>query len=98
MFVLDHLWIIPLLPLLGAALNGLAGRLWPRAITNGVALGAAGLSFLAVAELAREFAALGAAQVPWIDSYFTWIAAGRFRADFALQVDQLTLVMLLVVT
>jgi len=26
MFVLEHLWIIPLLPLLGAAANGLFGR------------------------------------------------------------------------
>ena len=29
---------------------------------------------------------------------FTWIRAGAFRVDFALQVDQLTIVMLLVVT
>ena len=33
-----------------------------------------------------------------MQQYFTWIAAGDFRADFALQVDQLTVVMLLVVT
>ena len=38
------------------------------------------------------------AQIPWIQSYFTWIDAGHFRADYALQVDQLTVVMLLVVT
>src|SRR5271154_3212229 len=98
MFVLEHLWIIPLLPLLGAAANGIFGRGWPRAATNGVALGATGLSFLATAELVREFAGLGAAQIPWTHSYFTWIAAGTFHADYALQVDQLTIVMLLVVT
>jgi hypothetical protein len=37
--VLQHLWIIPLLPLLGAAANGLLGRRWSRAATNIVALG-----------------------------------------------------------
>jgi NADH-quinone oxidoreductase subunit L len=98
MFVLEHLWIIPLLPLLGAALNGIFGRNWPRAVTNVLALGTTGLAFLATAELAREFAHLDASQVPWTRAYFTWIAAGTFRADYALQVDQLTLLMLLVVT
>ena len=96
--VLQHLWIIPLLPLLGAAANGLLGRRWSRAATNIVALGFTGLAFAATCELLREFAILGPVQVPWIRSYFTWILAGTFRADYALQVDQLTLVMLLVVT
>src|SRR6202049_2612648 len=96
--VLQHLWIIPLLPLLGAAANGLLGRRWSRAATNIVALGFTGLAFAATCELLREFAILGPAQVPWTRSYFTWILAGAFRADYALQVDQLTLVMLLVVT
>jgi NADH-quinone oxidoreductase subunit L len=98
MLVLQHLWIIPLLPLLGAAANGIFGKGWPRTVTNTVALGSIGLAFLATCELFREFASLGAAQVPWIHSYFTWILAGSFRADYALQIDQLTMVMLLVVT
>ncbi len=98
MFVLQHLWMIPLLPLLGAALNGIFGRNWPRAATNSIALGTSGLAFLATAELAREFFGLDASQIPWTRSYFPWIAAGTFRADYALQVDQLTLLMLLVVT
>ena len=98
MFLLEHLWIIPLLPLLGAAAIGLFGRGWPRRALNGVALGATGLAFLATAEVAREFARLDPAQIPWTRSYFTWIVAGNFRADYALQVDALTLVMLGVVT
>jgi NADH-quinone oxidoreductase subunit L len=98
MFVLEHLWIIPLLPLLGAAANGLFGRNWPRRATNAVALGTTGLAALATAELFREFARLDAAQIPWTRSYFTWIVAGNLRADYSLQVDSLTLVMLGVVT
>ena len=96
--ILDHLWIIPLLPLLGAAVNGIFAARWPRSAINAVALGSTGLSFLAVLEVVREFFKLSAAQIPWTRSYFTWIEAGNFRANFALQVDQLTLIMLLVVT
>jgi NADH-quinone oxidoreductase subunit L len=98
MFVLTHLWIIPLLPLLGAGANGILGRAWSRATTSAVALGATGLSFFFTVELAREFFYLAPAQIPWVHSSFTWIEAGGLRVDYALQVDQLTMVMLFVVT
>jgi len=98
MIILQHLWIIPLLPLLGAAVNGLFGKHWSHRAINAVALGTTGLSFAATLELVREFRHLSADQVPWIQFYFTWIVAGNFRAGFDLQVDQLAIVMLLVVT
>ncbi len=98
MYVLNHLWIIPALPLLGAAINGILGRGWPRAVTNSIALGATGLSFAAAVELFREFRWLAPSSIPFVKTFFTWVAAGDFRADFSLQVDQLTMVMLLVVT
>jgi NADH-quinone oxidoreductase subunit L len=96
--ILDHLWIIPLLPLLGSAVNGLLGGKWPNKIVNSVALGATGLSFLASVKAVREFTQLSPEQIPWVQKYFTWIAAGTFRAGFDLQIDQLTVVMLMVVT
>ena len=65
---------------------------------NAVALGAPGSPSWPRSKLVREFAALSAGQIPWVQSYFTWIEAGSFRADYALQVDQLTVIMLLVVT
>jgi NADH-quinone oxidoreductase subunit L len=96
--ILEHLWIIPLLPLLGATVNGLLGRTWPNKIVNSVAIGATGLSFLTALEAVREFFLLSPEQLPWVKQYFSWIEAGNFRAGFDLQVDQLTVVMLLVVT
>jgi NADH-quinone oxidoreductase subunit L len=100
--ILDHLWIIMLLPLLGSAVNGLLGmplgKRWSNSAVNTVAVGSVGLSFLCVLEAVREFAALPASQIPVIHDYFTWMIAGPFRAGFSLQVDQLTVVMLLVVT
>jgi NADH-quinone oxidoreductase subunit L len=96
MLILDHLWIIPLLPLLGSAINGLLGGKWPNKIVNSVALGATGLSFAFALEAVREYFASGQAFVH--NHYFDWISAGKFTAGFDLQMDQLTVVMLLVVT
>jgi len=98
MWMLEHLWIIPLLPLAGAALNGTLGSDHKNRLVTGIATGSTGLAFLAVLEVVREFAALSPTQIPWIRPYLPWIEAGSFRADFSVQVDQLTLVMLLVVT
>ncbi len=96
--VLSYLWIIPLLPLVGAAANGIFGGRWPKNVISAVALSSTTLAFLAALEAVREFLSLSPNQIPWIKTYFTWISAGGFRADFALQVDQLTVIMLLVVT
>jgi NADH-quinone oxidoreductase subunit L len=98
MFILDHLWIIIALPLLGAAINGLLGKNFSKSIVNSVGIGSIALAFLSFAELAREFAQLPAEQIPWVKTYFTWITAGQFKVDFSLQVDQLTIIMLGVVT
>lgn len=96
--ILDHLWIIPLLPLLGSAVNGLFGGKWPNKIVNSVALGATGLSFAFALEAVREFVASPNNQALVHKHYFDWISAGKFTAGFDLQMDQLTVVMLLVVT
>jgi NADH-quinone oxidoreductase subunit L len=96
--VLTYLWIIPLLPLVGAAVNGIFGGRWPKSVISAVALSSTTLAFVAALEAVREFLSLSPADIPWIKTYFTWISAGGFQADFALQVDQLTVIMLLVVT
>ena len=94
--ILEHLWIIPLLPLLGSAINGLLGWRWPKNLVNWVALGSTGLSFLCALEAVREFFESG--QKLFRKEFFDWIVAGSFRAGFDLQFDQLTVVMVLVVT
>ena len=94
--MLEYLWIVPLLPLLGSAVNGLFGAKWPNKTVNWVALGSTGLSFACALEAVREFFESG--QVPFRKEFFTWITAGNFRAGFDLQMDQLTVVMVLVVT
>lgn len=98
MFILDHLWIILALPLLGSATNGLLGKNWPKSVINSVAIGSVSLSFLSVLEGVREFLQQDPSQIGIPHSYFSWIASGPFRVDFSLVVDQLTVIMLLVVT
>src|ERR1700683_2300967 len=98
MFILDHLWIIIALPLLGAAINGLLGKNLSKTIVNSVGIGSVARAFLSAAEAVREFSQLSPDQIPWVKTYFTWITAGQFRVDFSLQIDQLTIVMLGVVT
>src|SRR5215475_550339 len=95
--VLDILWIVPLLPLLGAAVNGFFGKNWPNKVVNTVALSATGLSFVSALEAVREFLYVRNGEL-FRKEFFDWIVAGSFRAGFDLQMDQLTVVMVLVVT
>ena len=94
--MLHYLWIVPLLPLLGSAINGLFGAKWRNKCVTATAITSTGLSFLCALETVREFFESG--QVLFRKEFFTWITAGNFRAGFDLQMDQLTVVMLLVVT
>ena len=94
--MLQYLWIVPLLPLLGSAINGLFGAKWPNEYVTATALSSTGLSFLCALEAVREFFKSG--QALFRKEFFTWITAGNFRAGFDLQMDQLTVVMVLVVT
>ena len=93
-----HLWIIPLLPLAGAAINGLLGKRFPKAVVNAIALGATASAFAYALYVAIQFMGLPADQIPHIERYATWMTAGAFTAEFGIYLDQLSLVMLLVVT
>jgi NADH-quinone oxidoreductase subunit L len=101
--ILDHLWSVLLLPLLGSALNGFFGSKWPNNIVNTVALGSTGLSFACALEAVREFVTYVApsgqiCRKEFFDWIFTGASAGNFRVGFDLQMDQLTAVMVLVVS
>ena len=93
-----HLWIIPLLPLAGAAINGLLGKRFSKALVNTIALGSTGAAFAYALWVAVQFAGLSPDQIPHIEHYATWLSAGPFSAEFGTYLDQLSLVMLLVVT
>src|SRR5438132_22118 len=90
-----NLWLIPVLPLIGAALNGLFGKRLTRQAVASAALAFSGAAFGLALFVAARFSTL---ELPHVETVAQWIRAGNFRADFAFYLDQLSLVMLLVVT
>ena len=92
------LWLIPILPLLGAAINGIFGKRFSKNLISTVAAGTVGLSFLMSV---GEFVALlntPESDLPILHDYFTWIQAGRFQAQFGFMLDHLSGLMILIVT
>ena len=92
-----HLWLIPLLPFAGFLINGILGRRLPKALVSTVALLAPLASFAVVLNAAR--AATSGLALPYAEICpVGWINAGMLHIDFSFVLDQLSLVMLLVVT
>jgi NADH-quinone oxidoreductase subunit L len=91
-----HLWLIPILPLIGATINGMFGKRLSRQAVTGIAWAFSGAAFAMALWVVSQFSTL---TLPHTDpALMTWIQAGSFHADFSFYLDQLTLVMLLVVT
>jgi NADH-quinone oxidoreductase subunit L len=93
-----NLWLIPALPLAGCAINGLFGRRYSNKAVTAVALLGSGAAFLWALVVAARFSSLPESAIPHVETYATWLRAGNFSVPYAFMVDQLTLVMLLVVT
>ena len=90
-----NLWLIPILPLAGAAINGFLGKKSSRQAVTTIALVFCGAAFAWALWVAARF---GSLDLPYQEFVAHWIRAGTFGADFAFYLDQLSLVMLLVVT
>jgi NADH-quinone oxidoreductase subunit L len=96
---MEILLLLILIPALaGAALNGVFGRRFSNGVVSFIACGASGLSAVFALLSALAFSQASPHGAPFIHSYFTWLEAGAFRADFALWYDRLTLVMTVTVT
>src|SRR5579864_2072771 len=93
-----HLWVIPLLPLIGAAINGLLGRRFKNTMVSAIALLFTAASFgWAVWAVWSVWPGSGVA-LPHIETLGPWITAGTFSAPFGFYLDQLSMIMVLVVT
>jgi NADH-quinone oxidoreductase subunit L len=99
--------LIPLFPLLGAAVNGIVGvRFFSKRAVGATAVGAAGLSFAASVAAFAEL--LRAPEPVLVQKLFTWVPASLIRTaggdsvplalDLAFRYDSLAAVMTLVVT
>jgi NADH-quinone oxidoreductase subunit L len=95
LWLVGHLWLVPLLPLAGAAINGFFGRRSSKIAISTIALVFCGSAFLMALGLAAGFSS---ASAPYYCDFAHWIRSGSFQVDFSFYLDQLSLVMLLVVT
>jgi NADH-quinone oxidoreductase subunit L len=90
-----YLWLVPLLPLAGAGINGFFGRRASKKAITTIALVFCGATFVMALFLAAGFSSVSA---PYYYDLARWIRSGSFQVDFGFYLDQLSLVMLLVVT
>jgi len=100
--IFASLWLIPLLPFVGFLVNGVFGARLPKWLVTAVGLLAPLGSFVVV--LIDAYAAWSGVTLPVAEELalnhraIDWISVGSLHIDFTLVLDQLSLVMLLVVT
>ena len=108
MHFLDTIWLIPVLPILGALIQLLVGRRLSNKTVSAVSVGLPGLSFLWALGCFLEFLKLPSDVHVFSKVIYSWLPAGAYRlADGSLgnlnvhvgfQLDPLSTVMMLVVT
>ena len=107
--MLDHIWLIPIFPLLGAAIQLFFGRRSSNKAVSAVSVGLPGLSFLWALGCFVQFLGLPESyQHAFHEHLYTWLPAGAFHLsngslanlniNVGMQLDPLSCVMMLVVT
>ena len=91
----ETLFLIPLLPLLGAATLGILGSRLDRSLVALVALSTVLGSFLVTVSATYALVKHGA---PLENHLWSWMAVGRYSVDLTFGFDQLTATLMLVVT
>jgi NADH-quinone oxidoreductase subunit L len=107
--MLDYIWLIPVFPLLGAAIQLLFGRRISNRAVSAVSVGLPGLSFLWALGCFGQFLGLPEAyHHVFLKPLYTWLPAGAFHlangsvgnlnVGVGMKLDPLSCVMMLVVT
>jgi NADH-quinone oxidoreductase subunit L len=96
--MIDYIWLIPLIPLAGSAINGIAGKRLPKPLISLIACGAAGISLVVASLSFFDLLKLAPDQRHVLKAYFTWIESGDLSARVEFLLDPLSAVMVLVVT
>ena len=98
----SYLWLIPAFPLLGAAVNALAGwklqKVLGKWIVHWVAVGMMALSLLVALVAFRDLWALDPEHRFLQDTLWNLVSAGRITVDLGFSLDPLSMMMVLVIT
>ncbi|MDA9555243.1 NADH-quinone oxidoreductase subunit L [Pelobium sp.] len=92
--MIDLVWLIPLFPFLGFLINGLGRNVLPKAVIGTIASLAVLASFAISLGIFFEFKATE----PAVIHLFDWIKVGGINIPFSFQIDQLSILMLLIIT
>ena len=100
-----YIWLIPFAPLFGALVNGLLavsnagkGRVVSERLVSFVGCAAPLVSFVTAVGVFFHLRGLPEAERVVSQSIFPWLVSGDLQVDFALMIDTLSMVMVLVVT
>ena len=114
MYLLDHIWLIPLFPALGAACMFFFGRKLQKSAINGICVGLVALAFLWTCAAVWQYTGYSAANPgkPFEKVMFNWLGTGdsslsyvangghtaQFKIDAGFLLDPLSSIWLLFVT
>jgi len=96
--MIEYIWLIPLLPLIGFVINGLLGRKLGKTLVSWIGCGTIGVSFLISVKILFELLSLPAEQRIIERVVFPWIYSGLFKINVSFLLDPLSCVMILVVS
>lgn len=97
--MIDLIYLIPLLPLVGFVFLGLFGsKIKNEKLIGAIGSGMVGISFLIAVSIFFQLLGAPAEERSHVVKLFTWIQAGNFSIDLAYQVDQLSMLFTLIIT
>jgi len=93
--MLQNIWLVPLLPFISSVLLILTEGRMPRKLVAIMGAGSVGLAAVVVLLVGLQFMQ---SQTPYTVHLWTWMAVGNFNPGFAFYIDQLTIVMMSIIT
>jgi NADH-quinone oxidoreductase subunit L len=94
--MIEYIWLVPLLPLVGFLIVGLLNKRLSKGITGVIASGSVLGSFIVSVMIFIEF--VGGKTAAQTVDLFSWINAGTLNIQFSFLVDQLSSLFLLIIT
>lgn len=101
--VAEYIWLLPLLPLFGAAINGLISlrpsedgmsKTLPTLVGPGVLLAA----FALTTAIFMQMIGAPHMEAPFIKNYASWMPVGNLQINWGIQLDQLSILMCMIIT